>query len=340
MIPVFKPSIKRKDMDGVLTCLISDFIGHGERSREFLKGISAYLNTEIAFGFRDYSRGIGFSLDSLDLEKGSRIVISPLSPWFYFPEIVSRGFEVIYADIETGTGCMDPREIETLKDLSPSAILVHFPLGNIPDLEEIKSFGIPVIADISSAFGGDYKGVPFSALADILVLNLEAEGIITAGGGAVVMTAVKKTASVMSKIIKEVPDTSLITDISASLGIIQFNQLNSFLEKRSAVKEVFSVSLSKGRHKSFYSSEDLVQIPFSFPVLLEGHVQEVHRYARKKNITIKTAFENSSFVKFQIEDFPCPKAGSISRRTVLFPLYPSLSRKNIEIISRVLSTLP
>lgn len=69
----------------------------------------------------------------------------------------------------------------------------------------------------------------------------------------------------MSKIIKEVPDTSLITDISASLGIIQFNQLNSFLEKRSAVKEVFSVSLSKGDTNHFTAAKIWYRSLFLFP---------------------------------------------------------------------------
>ncbi len=340
MIPVFKPSIRRKDMDGVLTCLISDSIGFGERAREFLSLLSGYTGAEGAFGFRDYSKAVGFALDALGLEEGSRIVISPLSPFFYFDEIVSRGFEVLYADVNAEDGCINPEEIEKLREYDPSAVLLHFPLGYIPDLEQIKTFELPLVLDVSSALGGAYNGAPFSSYGDILILNLEPEGIITAGGGAVVLPAKKGYASRMQKDAKKMPVSSFITDISASLGIIQFNQKEMFLEKREAVQEVFYSSLMKGRHKTLAKTGDNPVIPFSFPVLLEGHVQDVRQYARKKGIMTEMAFEDSSLIRYQIERFPCPRAVSIAKRCMLFPLYPSLSRKNIELISKVLSTLP
>ncbi len=340
MVPVFRPSIKRKDMDGVLTCLVSDSIGYGEKTREFLHLLSRDLEADYAYGFRDYSRGIGFALDSLELEEGSRIVISPLSPYFYYNEITSRGLDVLYADIDPSDGCMDPGQLKSLTDMNPAAVLLHFPFGNIPDLEEIRSFELPVIADVSTAYAGTYKEENFSRFADILVLNLEAEGIITAGGGAAVLPCGKKYTSAMNRIVRSIPESSFLTNIQASLGIIQFNQKDSFLEKRAAIKEIFSVSLMKGRHTAFSAKEGIEPVPFSFPVLLDGHEQDVRRYARKKGIRTMAAFEESSFAKYQIEDYPCPGAASILKRTVLFPLYPLLSRKDIETISKVLSTLP
>ncbi len=340
MIPVFKPSIKRKDMDSVLTCLVSDFIGYGEKTKEFLHLLTGFFEADHAYGFRDYSKGIGFALDSLDLEEGSRIVISPLSPAFYFTEITSRGFEVLYADITPSDACMDPAELQKLMDLKPAAVLLHFPLGNIPDLEELRAVDLPVIADISTAFGADYKGVPFSSFADILVLNLEAEGMITAGGGAAVFSSTRKYSAIMKTAAQVIPEISFLTDINSSLGLIQFNQKESFLEKREAIKEIFMVSLMKGRHKTFSTKDGVLQIPFSFPVLLEGHVREVRQYARKRGIRTHAAFEDSALARYQLDSFSCLNAGSILKRAILFPLYPLLSKKNIEIISKVLSTLP
>lgn len=231
MIPVFRPSIKRKDMDGVLTCLISDSIGFGDRAKEFIHIISHYLGTEAGFGLRDYSKGVGFVLDSLELEIGSKIIISPLSPDFYYDEITVRGFEVLYADIDPSNGCIDPEYVEELLSLEPSAILIHFPLGFIPELEALRSFGLPLILDISSAFSGNCKGVPFSEVGDIIIMNLEENGIITAGGGVLVFAADKTYTSKLNKLGKTFPVTSFLTDINASLGLIQFRQMEFFLKK-------------------------------------------------------------------------------------------------------------
>lgn len=340
MIPVFKPSIKRKDMDGVLTCLISDLIGVGERTREFIKLLSGYLETETGYGFRDYSVGLGFVLDSLEMEQGSSVVISPFSPSFYYSEIIRRGFKVLYADIDPVNGCMSPEHLQDLLPLNPQAVFVHFPLGIIPDLESLHSFGIPLVLDISTAFGGMYNMQSFGEIGDIIIMNLEEEGIITAGGGAVVLSGKKKYRSQIQKFSKLVPEISFLSDLNASLGINQFDQTESFLEKRESINEIYHISLMKSKHEKFFSGESGNSVPFSFPVLLEGSVNDVRQYARKKNIMTKIAFEDSVLVKNYLDDFPCRNAASVVKRCILFPLYPSLNRKNVEMISKVLSTLP
>ena len=116
--------------------------------------------------------------------------------------------------------------------------------------------------------------------------------------------------------------------------------MDLFLEKRKTIDEIFHVSLMKGRHTQLLQEDDSNNVPFSFPVLLEGNIQEVRQYARKKNIQTKAAFENAVLLQHQIDDYPCPNAVSIVKRAILFPLYPSLSKRNIELISKVLTTLP
>ncbi len=327
-------------MDGVLTCLISDSIGFGERAREFIHLVSHYLEAEAGLGFRDYSAALGSALDLLELEPGSSVIISPLSPSFYYYEIKRRGFDIIYTDVDPVNGCMDLNTVSKLQQNKPSALFLHFPLGFIPDLALLENINIPVVMDISSALSGTYKGQSFSQLADILIVNLEEEGIITAGGGALVLSGKSRYVSKVQKLRKTVPVTSMLTNINASLGIIQFHQMDFFLEKRRTINEIFHVSLMKGRHTQLLQEDDSNNVPFSFPVLLEGNIQEVRQYARKKNIQTKAAFENAVLLQHQIDGYPCPNAVSIVKRTILFPLYPSLSKRNIEIISKVLTTLP
>ena len=37
-VPVFRPTVKRKDMGSVLSCIVSDKIGPGEISRDLVSG--------------------------------------------------------------------------------------------------------------------------------------------------------------------------------------------------------------------------------------------------------------------------------------------------------------
>ncbi|GAI83413.1 unnamed protein product, partial [marine sediment metagenome] len=71
--------------------------------------------------------------------------------------------------------------------------------------------------------------------------------------------------------------------------------------------------------------------------------------AMKNNIQTLPAFSDS-IITFEEnpavgEDFrplknSCPKAENLLRRCLQFPLYPSLGKKNVQLISKVLTTLP
>ena len=87
----------------------------------------------------------------------------------------------------------------------------------------------------------------------------------------------------------------------------------------------------------------LTNVNFSFPILVKQGRAEVRRYAEKRGIETVPAFGESVLT---VEGAPWsspgahPNAEQLLRRTLLFPLYPSLPRKDIQLLSKVLSTLP
>ena len=42
-VPVFKPSIRRKEMDAVLTCMVNDNLWPGQLSEQFVKEAASYI---------------------------------------------------------------------------------------------------------------------------------------------------------------------------------------------------------------------------------------------------------------------------------------------------------
>ncbi|MFQ3578843.1 MAG: hypothetical protein SNJ71_01720 [Bacteroidales bacterium] len=69
-------------------------------------------------------------------------------------------------------------------------------------------------------------------------------------------------------------------------------------------------------------------------------MKDVITYANKKEIKVELAFMDS--IVSHNEDIQrfCPVAYSLSLRTVLFPLYPRLTGKQVEAVAKVLATLP
>ena len=67
MIPVYKPSIKRKEMDALLSTLVSDYQEVANDNNVFLKELSKILRFEPGALLRDYSTAIFISLQTLGL---------------------------------------------------------------------------------------------------------------------------------------------------------------------------------------------------------------------------------------------------------------------------------
>ena len=56
-IPVYRPTLKRRDMDAVLTCMVSDEIGPGSLAEQFSKEVARFLNKEKRRGYALSRRG-------------------------------------------------------------------------------------------------------------------------------------------------------------------------------------------------------------------------------------------------------------------------------------------
>ena len=60
-------------------------------------------------------------------------------------------------------------------------------------------------------------------------------------------------------------------------------------------------------------------------------------FARKKGVETLPAFAGRMDAEADVD---CPRAKSLFMSTLLFPLYPTLGKKNVNLAAKVLSTLP
>ena len=340
MIPVYKPSIKRKEMDALLSTLVTDYIDSANDNSEFLKVISKFLHLGGGALLRDYSTAISIALDALELGSGNKVLISPLSPSSYLRELEKRKITVIYADVDIASGCISSDEMERLLNTDIDALILYSPSGISPDYSFLSDADIPIIEDITSTIGCRLDEEERDWNADIIILKMELMDIITSGEGAAVLAADKKNLSVLNRVLPDLPVTAYLLNMHAAMGLIQLDSIEHFLERRREIGEIYEASILKGNHKAFHSSEESIRNYPTFHVVLNTPFKEVSRYARKNGVMIELAFSDSSLALEPADSNKCPNAGSLLLRTVIFPLYPSLGSRNTETIARLLSTLP
>ncbi len=340
MIPLYKPLIKRKEMDALLSTLVSDYIESENENDDFLKSLSSYLKLEYGALLRDYSTAISIALKTLKFKPGSKILISALSPSVYVKEFEKLSIIPIYADVDPVNGSIDPMELEKITENGIDGVVIYSGNGIALDYSLYSELNIPVIEDITTTIGCTTANKDIFWKPDILILRMELHDIITSGEGTALFAGNKAAVSALKVLLTDLPVTSFLLNMHAAMGHIQLNSIDYFLERRREIALIFEKSLLKGHHKTFHSLDNTLRNYPSFHVVLSSPFKEVSRYARKNGVRVELAFSDSVLTIDPDTPAKCPNANSLYMRTAVFPLYPGLGNKNTLIISKILSTLP
>ncbi len=338
-IPLFKPTIKRKDMDSVLTCLVSDQIGPSSLAEDLIQHISHDLGTSGGCALREFSRALSLLLDGMGLVRGDRVILSPLSPQVYLRTFEEKGIVPLYADVDEASGTIDPEKIAPLMAYHPKALFVVHPLGFIQPIEALEQYGLPLVEDISQSLGATLGDRKTGTWGRYVLLGMEFHHIITSGGGTLLLARSGEDGAALAEKSSLLSGESFLPDMNGSLGLVQWVQLEGFLEKRRQLAELFERSSARGRHSSFRPAEGENPVWYGYPLYLRDSMKEIRQYALKKGIETAMAF-GGCCIDFMEDRNQCPAASRLAMGTLLFPLYPMMGQKNGELISRVLTTLP
>jgi dTDP-4-amino-4,6-dideoxygalactose transaminase len=246
----------------------------------------------------------------------------------------------LVADVELESGTIDPQQVAALVQKGAKAILVPHTLGLIADIEGLRAHGVPILEDASQALGGRIGELPCGGAADLCLVSVDPEDIVTCGGGALVLARQKPVAAALRKTQEGSPLYSQLMDMNAALGISQLAALESFVAARREIAMVFGQSLLRSRHTSLVQKIEAENVLSSFPVALADGMKDVRQYALKKNVDTAPAFTDTIAA---LEDSPaahCANARSLVLRCLLFPLYPMLGKRDVEAVCKVLATLP
>ena len=186
-IQPFSSTIRRKEMDAVLTCMVEEKIGPGESNLRFIQQVKEYFGVDGAVAFRSPSIALKYAIKALDLPKESQIMISALAPSWQILTIEDLGYKPLVLDVSPETSLVSPETVHEAIQYGGRLLILHETMGLIPNINAILELGIPVIEDISQSAGatlGEKKTGTFGVFS---ILGLEERDILTAGGGAVLM---------------------------------------------------------------------------------------------------------------------------------------------------------
>jgi len=344
-IEVYSPTIRRKEMDAVLTAMVEDKIGPGDRGRLLIQTAKEHIGFDYALALRSPVTALHLALKALDPEQKQGVLVSALSPRYYFNVIEDLHLTPLFCDVTHDNPCITRETIEKAIAEKPAGldircIILHHTLGFMPDIEAIAQLGLPIIEDISQSYGTVAGEPSAEALhGEFIILGLEERDILTSGGGALLFSMNRKSGTALRNF-ASIPYEYSLPDINAAMATVQFRELPKSFERRAEISRVYTQSSMRTRHKRFIPLKEGVYNNYAFPLVLEAGLKDVVAYARKKEIVVESAFEQTLAGAGLSRPERCPVSHSLSLRTVLFPLYPRLRSQEAERVSKLIMTLP
>lgn len=313
-VPLFRPTIRRRQMHAVLECLVAEEIGPGALARRLVRELAAPLGLIGGTALADEGAAIAAALQAVTAngdQPGDRarsgVLLSALAPQSYVAAARRLGLAPILVEVDADTGTLPLAALQRLAERQPqpAALVLHHPLAQLEQLEVIRELGVPIVEDVTavvlgavSADGGMTGRAAGGRAGEVVVVRLPPHGAITAAGGAVVMARGRRC----QRFLAEYPAAhgcAQLADMNAALTLAQLPELPIYRRRCLHLATLFGDALARSRHRTLApaapGADPAPVMPrHLFPVVVTDGMLAVRRYATRHQIQTALAFDDSA----------------------------------------------
>jgi perosamine synthetase len=269
-VPITKPALTEEEARAPYDSIKSGWVTQGPKVAEFEKAVAGYVGAKHGIATTSCTTGLHLALASIGVTAGDEVIVPSFTFIASANAILYTGATVVFCEIDPRTFNADPADIEKRITKKTKAIMPVDQIGLACDIGPIndiaKRHGIPVVEDAAPTIGGTYKGRRVGSNAHQTVFSFHPRKVITTGEGGMITTdddaladrARKLRAHAMSvsdldrhtadrPILEEYHELGFnyrMTDIQASIGLVQVRRLDELLAIRVAKADRYGRELA------------------------------------------------------------------------------------------------
>jgi perosamine synthetase len=342
LIPHSRPTISQAEIKKVIYALRKGFLSQGPEVAALEKEIAKIYKGSEVIVVSSGTAALYLSLIALGITPINKVIIPSYTCNSLYSSVNLAGANAVCADVAQSSVNIDKNTILPLLSKEVKAVIVPHMFGFLANITSIKKLGLPVIEDCAQAVGGRYPdGTLLGSKGDIAILSFFATKLIPAGEGGACITRNHKAAEIIRQLRdcdKKLPHDKAfnfkMTDISASLARAKLKNLESNVRQRSKIAKEFDKVFGMSSFRSRSATPQVVC--FRYLVSLRNNIESFLRKAQAAGITCSKPTWLA--LHHSIGGY-CPNAEKLERTLVSVPLYPGLTKTEIERICRILPTL-
>ena len=349
------PEIDESDVEAVVEVLRSGRLSLGPKAEEFEKALCQYLGVHHAVAVSSGTAALHLIVKALGFGLGDEVLV----PSFTFAASVNallyEGVTPVFCDIEPATYNLDPADMEKRITSRTRAVMAVDVFGHPADWEAIREiaarYNLKVIDDSCEALGAEYNGRKLGQFGSAAAFAFYPNKQITTGEGGVLVTNNSEIAASARSMRNQgrgemgswleherLGFNYRMDEMSAALGLSQLRRIESFLEKRRKVAELYSQLLRDVRGvRTPVVSPGVRMSWFVYVITLDEPIdrQVVLKALRERQSPVRCYFSPIHLQNYIRERKDCqierlPITESIARRTLALPFHNGLSPRNVE----------
>jgi UDP-4-amino-4-deoxy-L-arabinose-oxoglutarate aminotransferase len=269
-LPLSRPSLGEEEIGEVLDVIRSGWITSGPRVKRFEEEFSRYVGARHAVAVNSCTAALHVALLAHGMGRGDEVITSSMTWSATVNMIEVAGAKPVFADVDRKTLQITPESVAAAVTERTRAILpVHF-AGQACDLDGLAAIatprGLTMIQDAAHAVGTEFRGKRIGSDGVTACFSFHPIKNITTGEGGMITTGSDELAekfrllrfhgvnrdawsrygNVDSPRYETVtPGWKYgLTDLQAALGIHQLAKLDSFIERRTRLAELYHAQLA------------------------------------------------------------------------------------------------
>lgn len=183
MISVFGSQVGPEEIHAVRAVMESQWMGFGKKVDEFEAAYSLKYNIPNFALVDSGSNALYMAVHLLDLPQGSDVIV-PSFTWVSCAQaVLLAGHNPIFCDVDIDTMNVTKETVANAITSNTKAVMVVHYAGLPVEMDDIMSFGYPVIEDAAHAVDSRYKGTPCGNIGTVGIFSYDAVKNLTVGEG-------------------------------------------------------------------------------------------------------------------------------------------------------------
>ncbi|MBI2447647.1 MAG: DegT/DnrJ/EryC1/StrS family aminotransferase, partial [Candidatus Omnitrophica bacterium] len=294
MISHSRPTIDGNDRTAAESVLKSGYLAQGPKVEEFESKFAAFLGSKGAVAANSGTSALHLALLALGLKDGDEVIIPSFVCAAVLNAVKLAGLKARLADIDSIDFNLNADSIKGRLTPRVKAIVLPHLFGQPGDLEDILKLGIPVIEDCAQSLGSRYKGGLAGKFGTVSIFSFYATKMITTGHGGMLVSS-SRTILDRARDLREFDERKdyilrfnyKMMDLEAALGISQFGRLESFIQIRNKIAELYTKRFFQMGIGVPEVKPDRDHIFYRYVIRVKGDINIIKKVFLSKGIEVK-----------------------------------------------------